>query len=158
MGIEIERKFLVRKELWTPPASGTRFRQGYLCLDPERTVRVRLAGETGYLTIKGRTQNGARAEFEYPIPPQEARDLLDRLCLRPLIEKVRYRIKVDTHLWEVDKFFGENDGLLLAEVELSDFAEKVELPNWVGREVTDDPRYYNASLIRQPFRGWAESG
>jgi len=157
MGIEIERKFLVRKDVWTPADSGTRFRQGYLCLDPERTVRVRLAGETGYLTIKGRTENGARAEFEYPIPPEEARELLDRLCLRPLIEKVRYRVKVGAHLWEVDEFFGENADLLLAEVELDDIAEDVELPEWIGAEVTDDPRYYNAALIRHPFRDWGES-
>ena len=152
MGIEIERKFLVRRELWFPPDSGIRVRQGYLCLDPERTVRV--AGETGFLTIKGRSEAGGRAEYEYQIPVEEANELLDRLCHRPLIDKIRFRIESGNHLWEVDEFFGENAGLLMAEVELADIAEPVDLPEWIGPEVTDDPRYYNASLIRDPFKGW----
>lgn len=154
MAIEIERKFLVRRELWTPPDAGTRFRQGYLCLDPERTVRVRLAGEVGFLTIKGESSGSARAEYEYSIPAADVGELLDQLCHRPLIDKIRYRIEVGRHLWEVDEFFADNAGLLLAEVELNDPAEEVELPAWVGREVTDDPRYYNAALIRQPFQNW----
>jgi len=157
MGIEIERKFLVRKELWVPPKSGIRIRQGYLCLDPERTVRIRLAGEAGYLTIKGASSGGARSEFEYPLPAEEAGELLGNLCHKPLIEKIRYRIKVGRHLWEVDEFFGDNVGLLLAEVELVDMTEEVEQPEWVGSEVTDDPRYYNAALIRHPFSEWGGS-
>ena len=154
MGIEIERKFLVVKELWTPPHSGTLIRQGYLSLDPARTVRVRLAGDKGYLTIKGESVGHLRAEYEYGIPAVEAAELLDRHCHRPLIEKIRYRIPAGRHLWEVDEFFGENAGLLLAEVELKDPAEEVVLPAWIGREVSDDPRYYNAALIRHPFGEW----
>jgi len=154
MGREIERKFLVRKDLWSPPDAGLRLRQGYLCLDPERTVRIRLAGSKGFLTIKGPSDKGARAEFEYSIPAPEARELLDTLCHRPLIEKTRYRIEVGRHLWEVDEFFGENAGLLLAEVELAEIDEPVTLPDWIDREVTDDPRYYNAYLSRHPFAAW----
>jgi len=154
MGIEIERKFLVRKELWVPPDAGIKVRQGFLSLDPERTVRVRLAGNEGFLTIKGVSVGAARAEYEYPLPVRDAGELLERLCHRPLIEKTRYLVKAGRHLWEVDEFFGENAGLLLAEVELADLDEEVELPGWVGREVTDDPRYFNAALIRHPFREW----
>jgi len=153
MAIEIERKFLVRKPLWAPAVPGTRYRQGYLSLDPQRTVRVRLAGAAGFLTIKGASAHGARAEYEYPIPAADAEALL-ALCHRPLIEKLRYRVTVGGHLWEVDEFFGDNAGLLLAEVELTEIGEAVELPEWVGEEVTDDPRYYNAALSQHPFSTW----
>jgi len=153
MAIEIERKFLVRKPLWSPAVPGTRYRQGYLSLDPQRTVRVRLAGDQGFLTIKGASTRGARAEYEYPIPAPEAEALLE-LCHRPLIEKLRYRVMMGGHLWEVDEFFGDNAGLLLAEVELTNIEEAVELPEWVGEEVTDDPRYYNAALSQHPFSAW----
>jgi len=148
MGIEIERKFLVRMDKWTAPAEGTRYRQGYLSLDPERIVRVRLAGDAGFLTIKGASK--------YTIPANEAQELLEKLCLRPLIEKIRYKIQVGSHLWEIDEFFGENAGLWLAEVELASLTDQVELPPWVGCEVTDDPRYYNAALIRHPYRSWGQ--
>lgn len=156
MGIEIERKFLVRRDLWQPEVVGTAFRQGYLCLDPERTVRVRLAGERGFLTIKGASERGARAEYEYAIPAAEAAELLDTLCHRPLIEKIRYRLEVGGHFWEVDEFFGDNAGLLLAEIELEDIDEPFARPDWLGEEVTDDPRYYNAALCRHPFREWGQ--
>jgi len=154
MGIEIERKFLVRKDLWVPPDDGIQVRQGFLSLDPERTVRVRLAGNEGYLTIKGASTGAARAEYEYPLPAGDANEMLGRLCHKPLIEKTRYRVQAGRHLWEVDEFFGDNLGLLVAEVELADPDEEVELPAWVGKEVTEDPRYYNAALIRHPFRAW----
>ncbi|MHB1399999.1 MAG: CYTH domain-containing protein [Trichloromonadaceae bacterium] len=154
MAEEIERKFLVSNDSWRPGASGTLFRQGYLSTDPERTVRVRLEGERGVLTIKGLSRGIRRAEFEYPIPAAEAAVLLDTLCLQPLIEKTRYRVEHAGHLWEIDEFAGDNAGLLLAEVELSSEDEAVELPLWVGAEVSSDPRYFNANLIRHPFRRW----
>lgn len=156
MAIEIERKFLVRSNEWRKDAVGTPYRQGYLTTDPERTVRVRLAGDKGFLTIKGKTEGMSRCEFEYPIPVAEASELLDTLCLSPLIEKIRYCVKYAEHLWEIDEFAGENAGLILAEVELDSSDQLVELPPWVGEEVTTDPRYYNASLSQTPYQSWQE--
>jgi adenylate cyclase len=154
MPIEIERKFLVVGDSWRRGATGTLFRQGYLCTDPERTVRVRLAGDRGTLTIKGLTEGISRAEFEYPIPAAEAAELLDRLCLRPLIEKTRYRLEHAGRIWEIDEFSGVNEGLILAEVELESADAQPELPPWAGKEVSADPRYYNASLVQHPFSMW----
>jgi CYTH domain-containing protein len=154
MGTEIERKFLVTGEGWRAGAAGRIYRQGYLSTDPDRTVRVRVVGGDGYLTIKGRAEGLVRAEFEYPIPAVDAGEMLDRLCLRPLIEKTRYRVKHGGRVWEVDEFSGENRGLRLAEIELADPAEPVDLPGWVGEEVSSDPRYYNANLVRHPFGRW----
>ncbi|OEU61081.1 MAG: adenylate cyclase [Desulfuromonadales bacterium C00003094] len=154
MAIEIERKFLLRNADWRKGAIGTNYRQGYLSIDPERTVRVRIAGDQGYLTIKGKTVGMSRAEFEYSIPLAEATQLLDTLCLRPLIEKVRYCVPYAKHLWEIDEFAGENEGLILAEVELETHDQQVDLPPWVEKEVTTDPRYYNASLTQNPYRDW----
>jgi len=155
MGTEIERKFLVRGDAWRAAAKGESYRQGYLSTDPDRTVRVRVVGDRGYLTVKGRSEGPARAEFEYPIPVGDAHALLERLCLQPLIEKVRYRVEHAGRIWEVDEFAGENQGLVLAEVELTDPAESVDVPAWAGEEVTDDPRYYNANLAREPFTRWS---
>ncbi len=154
MAIEIERKFLLRNADWRKGATGTNYRQGYLSIDPERTVRVRIAGDQGYLTIKGKTEGMSRAEFEYSIPLAEATQLLDTLCLRPLIEKVRYCVPYASHLWEIDEFAGENEGLILAEVELETHDQPVDLPPWAGKEVTTDPRYYNSSLSQNPYRDW----
>lgn len=157
MPIEIERKFLVVGDSWRQGAAGTLYRQGYLCTDPERTVRVRLAGDAGTLTIKGKAEGISRAEFEYVIPATEAAELLDRLCLRPLIEKVRFRRLHAGRVWEIDEFFGENKGLILAEVELESADAQPEIPSWAGREVSDDPRYYNASLVQHPFSMWRQA-
>jgi len=154
MGTEIERKFLVRGDAWRSRAEGEPYRQGYLSVDPERTVRVRVAGTRGDLTVKGKSAGLARDEFEVPLPLADAHELLDRLCLRPLIEKVRYRVEHEGHVWEVDEFAGENQGLVLAEVELASPDEAVELPAWAGQEVSDDPRYYNANLVHHPFGTW----
>jgi len=156
MPIEIERTFLVTGDSWRREAGGTLLRQGYLCTDPERTVRVRLAGEGATLTIKGKTEGISRAEFEYPIPAAEGAELLDRLCLRPLIEKTRYRLNHAGRVWEIDEFFGDNTGLVLAEVELESADAPLELPAWAGREVSDDPRYYNANLVQSPFTTWPQ--
>ena len=154
MGVEIERKFLVRGDGWRAGAEGRVYRQGYLAADAERTVRVRVADAKGYLTVKGKTEGLARAEYEYEIPVADASELLDLLCSKPLIEKTRYRVEQRGHLWEIDEFAGENHGLLLAEVELSEPAEVVDLPDWVGQEVSSDPRYYNANLARHPYGRW----
>lgn len=151
---EIERKFLVAGDGWRGQGDGLYIRQGYLSVDPDRTVRVRLAGKKGFLTIKGRSEGAVRPEFEYGIPGKQARYLLDHLCLQPQVEKVRYRIKVDDLVWEVDEFLGDNAGLVLAEVELESPDQKVDLPEWVGCEVTGDHRYSNAWLSRHPWKDW----
>jgi adenylate cyclase len=153
MGIEIERKFLVRDRSVLDGSTGVHYRQGYLSLDPDRTVRVRLAGDRAFLTIKGRTVGSSRAEFEYGIPVEDAQRLL-ALCEATIVDKTRHRIEDAGHTWEVDVFHGVNDGLVVAEVELQSADEPLTLPDWVGDEVTDDPRYYNASLVAHPYRGW----
>lgn len=154
MAAEIERKFLVANDSWRDGSPGVRIAQGYLSLDPDRTVRVRLAGENAWITIKGRTQGITRAEFEYAIPPEEARDLL-QLCLPSVIDKTRYEVRHGGHVWEIDVFHGENDGLIVAEVELADESESPEMPGWAGTEVSDEVRYFNSHLARHPFAQWA---
>lgn len=152
---EIEHKYLVRKDLWyaVHRPRGVNIRQGYLLTDPGKTIRIRTTGENAFLTIKGPSRNVTRAEYEYPIPPVEADELL-QLCTIPIIEKIRYRMDYAGKIWEVDEFFGENEGLILAEVELTFEEEKYERPAWVGEEVTNDPRYYNAYLALHPFSTW----
>ena len=154
MGEEIERKFLVTGDAWRAQASGTRFRQGFLSTDPDRTVRVRVAGARGMLTIKGRTVGARRPEYEYEIPLDDAEQMLDSLCERPLIEKVRFELRAGAHLWEIDVFEGDNAGLDVPETELQSEDETFERPDWLGEEVTDDPRYFNANLVESPFRTW----
>ncbi|HUT42114.1 MAG TPA: CYTH domain-containing protein [Gammaproteobacteria bacterium] len=154
MPLEIERKFLVDAAAWHRPATGTHYRQGYLSTEPACSVRVRLAGEQAWLTIKGETVGITRVEYEYPIPTVDAGELLDHLCKRPLIEKTRYRVEVSGLVWEVDEFHGANAGLVIAEVELANEHQHIELPDWTGREVTGDPRYYNASLVDHPYCDW----
>jgi CYTH domain-containing protein len=156
MAMEIERKFLVEGDAWRQGATGVRYRQGYLCTDKHRTVRVRTAGDKAFLTIKGLSQGASRAEYEYEIPSADADAMLDALCLRPLIEKTRYRIPADDLVWEIDEFEGDNAGLIVAEVELNSADQPVHLPPWVGKEVTDDPRYYNANLVRTPYSAWPD--
>ena len=155
MTIEIERKYLVSGEGWRTHGSGIPYRQGYLSTVPERTVRVRLIRDKGYLTIKGLFVGATRAEYEYEIPAGEASEMLDNLCERPLIEKIRYRVEHQGLTWEVDEFDGDNAGLIIAEVELDKEDQAVTLPDWVGQEVTGDRRYYNANLIAEPFTRWS---
>jgi CYTH domain-containing protein len=157
MGKEIERKFLVEGDAWRSLGQGTRYRQGYLSTVKERTVRVRTIAEKGYLTVKGVSTRIARAEFEYEIPLEDANAMLDGLCERRLIEKDRYKIPHGNHTWEVDEFFGDNAGLIMAEVELESEADALEKPQWIGQEVSDDPRYFNANLIANPYRNWGEN-
>jgi len=154
MGIEIERKFLLSADTWKELAQGTYYRQGYLNSQKERTVRVRTIGDTGFLTIKGISVGATRMEYEYEIPVEDARVLLSELCEKPLIEKKRYKIEFAGFIWEVDEFFGENEGLIVAEIELESEDQQFEKPEWVGKEVSDDPRYFNSSLIKNPFSSW----
>lgn len=154
MSTEIERKFLVKSDAWRSLGTGTIYRQGYIYTENWTTVRVRLAGECGYLTIKGKRVGATRSEFEYIIPREDAEIMLKTLCDRPLIEKVRYRIPLENLVWEVDEFLGENTGLTLAEVELTAENQAINLPEWIGEEVTDDPKYYNSYLARHPYREW----
>jgi len=155
MGTEIEKKFLVRNDSWEAEAhQGTLYRQGYLPCHRLASVRVRVAGDKGYLNIKSLTLAITRHEFEYEIPLYDAQDMLDTLCERPLIEKIRYLVDHEGHTWEVDVFEGENDGLVVAEVELTSEDEAFELPAWAGEEVSVDPRYYNNNLVKHPFKDW----
>jgi len=156
MGIEIERKFLPANDGWRGLGQPTLMRQGYLVADPVRTVRVRIEGERAVITIKSKTTGASRGEWEYEIPVPDAAELLDRLCEQPLVEKVRHRIGYQGHTWEVDEFQGENAGLVVAEIELDSEDEAFDTPDWIGREVTGDPRYYNSSLIRLPYAKWKD--
>ncbi|HEY9071230.1 MAG TPA: CYTH domain-containing protein [Candidatus Ozemobacteraceae bacterium] len=154
MAKEIERKFLVRGSDWKAYGPGVSCRQGYLSRVPGRTVRVRVMGGRGYLTVKGASIGASRPEFEYEIPVADAEAMLAGLCEKPLIEKCRFAIGYAGRRWEIDEFFGDNLGLVIAEIELEDEREEFELPPWVDREVTEDPRYYNASLAANPYRSW----
>jgi adenylate cyclase len=157
MGIEIERKFLVNGDAWRTLADGTVYRQGYLCVERGRTVRVRIAGETAFLTIKGKSSGLSRMEYEYPIPLADADVLLTTLCEQPIIEKKRYKISWQGFVWEVDEFFGDNAGLLVAEIELAAEDQAFNKPPWVGMEVSDDRRYYNSCLVKNPYSNWKSS-
>ncbi len=154
MGTEIERKFLLKGDAWRSLTVGTKYRQGYLNSTKERVVRVRTIDDKGFLTIKGITTGATRVEYEYEIPNTEATAMLDDLCEKPLIEKNRYKIDFDGLVWEVDEFFGENQGLIVAEVELKSEDQHFEKPEWIGDEVTGDPRYFNSNLILNPFAKW----
>lgn len=153
MAVEIERKFLVQPGRWSPRTAGDHIRQGYILASPERTVRVRIREDRGFLTIKGRTTGCSRLECEYAIPVADAYEMLDSLC-DAVVDKHRYLEPLGQHTWEVDVFHGANDGLVIAEVELQSEDDVLDLPVWVGREVTDDFRYGNAYLAQHPFSTW----
>ncbi|HWV64023.1 MAG TPA: CYTH domain-containing protein [Oxalicibacterium sp.] len=155
MSVEIERKFLVRSDAWKALAQGVAMRQGYLSTHPDRTVRVRIEGEIATLTIKGRTQGFSRGEWEYDIPLADAEALLSDICERPLIEKTRTRIVHEDMVWEVDEFFGDNLGLVVAEIELESETQSFARPDWLGEEVTGDARYFNSSLLKRPYTSWS---
>lgn len=154
MATEIERKFHVTGNGWRQ-ANPVRFSQGYLNRDPERTVRVRLAGEQASITIKGITKGISRVEFEYAIPVADAEQLL-KLCQGPIIQKARHVVVHQGTTWEVDEFFGDNTGLVVAEFELDNEHQSFERPDWLGVEVTDDPRYFNSNLAAHPYSSWRE--
>jgi adenylate cyclase len=153
MGREIERKFLVQGDVWKREGAATAMRQGYLSTDPERVVRVRVEGDQAALTIKGKSAGAVRGEWEYAIPVADAEELL-ALCPRPLIEKSRHRITHAGMLWEVDEFYGDNAGLVVAEIELQSEDQQFEKPDWVAEEVTQDARYYNSNLLKHPYCNW----
>lgn len=153
MALEIERKFLVKEGAWRNE-KGTAYRQGYLNSTKERTVRVRIIDDKGYLTVKGISRGAVRVEYEYEIPGAEAKAMLNDLCEKPLIEKTRYKIEFKGLVWEVDEFFGENQGLIVAEVELESEDQTFVKPEWVGEEVTCDSKYFNANLIHHPYSRW----
>ncbi|MDX9929096.1 MAG: CYTH domain-containing protein [Bacteroidales bacterium] len=155
MAQEIERKFLVKGDFKCESTRATRITQGYLSLVPERTVRVRIKGDKGFLTIKGisNVSGVTRYEWEQEIPVSEADELL-KICEPGLIDKTRYEVKKGKHVFEVDEFHGENEGLILAEVELSSEEEPFDRPGWIGEEVTGDSRYFNSALISNPYRSW----
>ena len=154
MSVEIERKFLVLGDDWKKLGQAVAIRQGYLSSQRDRVVRVRIEDQKATLTIKGRVTGITRGEWEYEIPVAEADQLLNGLCERPLIEKTRTRIVHEGMVWEVDEFFGENQGLVVAEIELESEAQAFAKPDWVGVEVTDDARYFNANLLRHPYSAW----
>ncbi|GAB5400894.1 MAG: CYTH domain-containing protein [Aureisphaera sp.] len=157
--IEIERKFLIRSNVYKNEAhSHTRIVQGFLNTHPDRTVRVRIKGEKAYLTIKGRSNEAGTSRFEWEkeISISEAKELI-LLCEEGTIEKLRYKVKVKNHIFEIDEFYGENEGLVIAEVELKDENEEFPKPDWLGDEVTGDPRYYNSQLSKQPYIQWKDN-
>ena len=155
MAKDIERKFLVKTADWVPQGAGTYYKQGYLNSQKERVVRVRIAGDKGQLTIKGITTGVTRVEFEYPIPVEDAGLMLDNLCEKPLIEKHRHKEVHGGKTWEIDVFHGENEGLVVAEIELTTEDEAFNRPAWLGEEVSSDPRYFNSNLLKNPYKNWA---
>jgi adenylate cyclase len=158
LGKEIERKYLVNHTNWhkidKPP--GQLYRQGYLVIESNKTIRVRQTPDKGYLTIKGISIGATREEYEYEIPLDEARELLDNFSISEL-SKIRYIINFDNKIWEVDEFLGQNSGLILAEIELKSEEEMYDIPDWLGMEVTNDQRYYNANLTINPYKDWKEN-
>ena len=155
MAQEIERKFLVKGNFKPEVFKSTRIMQGYLSSVPERTVRVRINGEQGFITIKGKGNHSGirRYEWEKEIPLNEAEELM-KLCEPGVIDKTRYLIRSGNHVFEVDEFYGENEGLVVAEVELASENEPFEKPDFIGQEVTGDIRYYNSQLMKHPFKEW----
>lgn len=154
MAKEIEKKFLVKNDSWKDGAKITYYKQGYLSSIKERVVRVRTIDKKGFLTIKGITVGVTRSEFEYEIPVEEANMMIDNLCEKPVIEKNRAKVNYAGLEWEIDEFFGENLGLVVAEVELQDENQEIKKPDWVGEEVSGDPRYFNSNLIKNPYTKW----
>ncbi|WP_009546612.1 CYTH domain-containing protein [Crocosphaera subtropica] len=155
MAIEIERKFLVINDNWRSLGIGKVYKQGYIATaDKITTIRVRIIGNEAYLTIKSKTEGISRQEFEYPIPLEDAEIMLNTLCDRPLIEKVRYTINQEKLIWEIDEFKGDNEGLILAEIELKSEDQVINFPDWVGEEVSHDPKYYNVNLVKHPYKIW----
>jgi len=155
MAIEIEHKYLVKKDLWKQivPEKSVEVKQACLLTDPNKTIRVRTKGDKGYITIKGKATGASRAEFEYEIPVEDANELINNFSSN-LIEKIRQYITFENKLWEVDEFKGSNIGLIVAEIELTDENEKYSIPNWAGKNVTDDHKYANSNLSLRPYSTW----
>jgi CYTH domain-containing protein len=156
LGIEIERKYLVKSNEWQSLGIRKLYQQGYLLIDINRTIRVRSIEEKAFITIKGSSTGIRRDEFEYEIPIEDARLILETLCEKPLIEKYRTKVELLDLIWEVDEFIGENEGLVIAEVELKNENQKIILPDWVGEEVSGNLRYNNSYLVKHPYKTWKE--
>ena len=155
MATEIERKFLLNDSSWQALADeGTQYSQGYLVGSKHASVRVRIQGKRAFINIKSATIDITRQEFEYEIPLDDASEMLETLCEKPLISKKRYHLKNKNNLWEIDVFQGDNEGLVVAEIELTDKNEAFDKPAWLGEEVSDDERYYNVCLVKHPFKDW----
>ncbi len=155
MPIEIERKFLLANDNWRQQVSQSfRIRQGYMGEIDKASVRIRVQGDKANINIKSATLSMRRMEYEYAIPLSEAEEMLDQLCKQPQVNKTRYIVEQGKHKWEIDEFYGNNAGLFVAEIELDDEAEAFVKPEWIGKEVTQDPRYYNVNLIKHPFNSW----
>ena len=159
MPVEIERKFLVKNDSWWSAVShSTQIRQGYLVPQSinqvKASVRIRLEGDKANINIKSATLGMHRMEYEYPIPKDEAIEMLENLCEKPQINKNRHRVKVGDHTWEIDEFFDDNAGLVVAEIELQSMEETFDFPDWLGLEVTEDKRYYNVNLVKHPYKDW----
>jgi len=154
MGTEIERKFLVKTDAWRKITSGITIYQGYLNRSKHKTVRVRLYGSHAYLTVKGITSGISRKEFEYEIPSKDAMYIIEHLCDKPAIKKTRFEITHRGKTWVVDEFHKENKGLIVAEVELESEHELFDKPDWIGTEVSGQPKYFNSNLIESPFSTW----
>jgi len=156
MGVEIERKFLVDQEKWEQviKPQGTHYRQGYVLNEAKRTLRVRVTDKQGYITFKGPTDGITRKEYEYKIPVEDGTELLNGFAIAE-VEKIRYRIPFEGHLWEVDEFLGDSEGLIMAEIELLHENDEFTLPAWISYEVSGDVRYYNSYLSTHPFKKWS---
>ena len=155
MAKEIERKFLIDISSVESIGSGSRIKQGYISTTDNTAVRIRVSGAVAYLTLKGENQGATRPEFEYEIPIEDANEIIKELCSGPVIDKTRYLVEYGSHTWEIDVFHGDNDGLIVAEVELESETEEVDLPKWVINEVTGEVKYYNTSLLDNPFNKWS---
>jgi len=154
MAQEIERKFLVKDSRYRQLGNYLHIHQGFLSTEKDRVVRVRIHGKKAFLTIKGISKGIARTEYEYKIPMTDAKYMLENLCIQPTIEKYRYNVNIEGFTWEIDEFTGENEGLIIAEIELKSAGQDFPKPEWIGEEVTGDVRYYNANLVKKPFRSW----
>ena len=155
MAKEIERKFLVLNDQWHAQVrKQSYYRQGYLNDAKQCSIRVRVSDDQANLNIKSATLGIQRSEYEYSIPVDEANELLDKFSLGPIIEKTRFFVDIGKHTWEIDVFAGDNEGLVVAEIELHDEDEVFDKPNWIGEEVSDDPRYYNVCLVKHPYKDW----
>jgi len=155
MAQEIERKFLVIDDSWKNTVDReVHIIQGYLANTDRGSIRIRVSADKAHLNIKSMTLDVSRTEYDYPIPLEDARNLIRNFCMQPVIEKQRHYVEVDRHLWEIDVFEKENRGLVIAEIELSDPGETFTKPHWAGTEVSHDPRYYNVCLVQHPYQEW----
>lgn len=155
MGVEIERKFLLQNDNWRDQVkSSSMIRQGYLAPLDTSSVRVRIEGDSANINVKSATIGISRLEYEYEIPMQDALEMLDLLCPKPQVHKTRHRVAIANHIWEIDEFYDENEGLIVAEIELRNENESFDKPDWLAEEVSDDPRYYNVNLIKHPYSQW----